>query len=100
MLTMTRTEAIPYESMKAGNEVGLGEHPGISHIPRSSSQGSQRHPVHADRLTDDLRYGPRRCQDASGYRGRALPDAPAARRGYGCRIMRLLDPAPRPPFGS
>jgi N-acyl-D-amino-acid deacylase len=39
MLTMTRTEAIP------------------------RAQGRQRDPVHADRVADDLRYGPGSRQD-------------------------------------
>ena len=73
MLTMTRTEAIPYASMKAGHELGLGDHPGVPGFARSRAQGRQLHPVHADRVADDLRDGPRSGEDS---RPRPRPSAP------------------------
>ena len=63
MLTMTRTEAIPYESMKAGMTLGLGDHSAVPRFARPRTQGRQLHPVHADRIADDLRDGSRRRED-------------------------------------
>ena len=96
MLTMTRTEAIPYASMKAGHELGLGDHPGVHGFARPRTQGRQLHPVHADRLADDLRDGPRGGEDPSGDRGGTSRDGAAARRGHGRGPLRLFDSAARP----
>ncbi len=80
MLTMTRTEAIPYASMKAGMQLGLGDDPAVPRFARSRTEGHQLHPVHADRIADDLRDGTRGGQDASRDRGGTRRDGAAARR--------------------
>ena len=98
MLTMTRTEAIPYESMVEG----MLPHWDWETIPEyldsldGAPQGRQLHPVHADGVADDLRDGPRGGQDPPGHRRRAQGDAAPAARGHGRRPVRLLHPAPRP----
>ena len=96
MLTMVRTEAIPYDSMvRACCQVGLGDHPRVPRQPRPGRQGRELHPVHAHRLADDLRHGPRGGQDPPGHRRGAQGDAAPAARGHGRRPLRLLHPAPR-----
>ena len=71
MLTMTRTEAIPYESMRQGMPLGLGDDPRVPRLARPRAEGRERHPVHADGVADDLRDGPRGGQDPPGDRRRS-----------------------------
>ena len=59
--------------------VGLGDHPAVPRFARPRPQGRQLHPVHADRLADDLRDGPRGREDPPRHRRGARRDAPAAR---------------------
>ena len=68
MLTMTRTEAIPYEAMKAGMNWDWETIPAVPRFARSRAEGRQLHPVHADRLANDLRDGPGRRQNPPGHR--------------------------------
>ena len=63
MLTMTRTEAIPYESMKVGMKWDWETIPQYLDSLDRAAQGRQRDPVHADLVADDLRDGPRRRED-------------------------------------
>ena len=57
MLTMTRTEAIPYESMKAGYGLGLGDDPTIHGFYGSLDQRRELHSVYANSSSlDDLRH--------------------------------------------
>ena len=78
-----------------GHDVGLGDHPAVPRLARACAQGHQLHPVHADRIADDLRDGTRSCQDAARDRSRARRDAPPAERRHGRRAVRILDPASR-----
>ena len=71
MLTMTRTEAIPYESMKAGMNWDWETIPRIPRFTRPRPEGHQLHSVHADRVADDLCNGPGSGEDPSGERKRA-----------------------------
>ena len=73
MLTMVRTEAIPYESMVEGmlpnwDWETIPEY--LDSLDRAP-QGRQLHPVHADGVADDLRDGPRGGQDPPGHRRRS-----------------------------
>ena len=49
--------------------LGLGDHPGVPGFARPRAQGRQLHPVHADRVADDLRDGSRGGQDPPRHRG-------------------------------
>ena len=101
MLTMTRTEAIPYDSMKEGMlPLGLGDDPRVPRLPRPCPQGRELHPVHAHRVADDLRHGPRGGQDPARHRAGAQGDAAPPARGHGRRPVRLLHPAPRAELGA
>ena len=64
MLTMTRTEAIPYESMKVGMKWDWETIPQYLDSLDRAAQGRQRDPVPADLVADDLRDGPRSREDA------------------------------------
>ena len=77
MLTMTRTEAIPYESMKAGMTWDWETIPQYLDSLTARTQGHQLHPVHADRLADDLCDGPRSREDSPRHRRRARRDGAA-----------------------
>ena len=94
MLTMTRVEAIPMASMKAGHAVELGDLPRIPGQRRGGAQGGQHPALHADLAAADLGDGLR------GGQGRQAADARAARRdptpaarSHGCRRLRLVGPA-------
>ena len=75
MLTMTRTEAIPYESMKAGMKWDWETIPQYLDSLDRTAKGVNVHPVPADRVADDVRDGPRSREDPAGDRGRTRRDA-------------------------
>ena len=89
MLTMTRTEAIPYDSMVEG----MLPHWDWETIPEYldvAGEGAARrqlHPIPAHRLADDLRDGSRSGQDPARHGDRAQGDAAtSSTRGWtlGC----------------
>ncbi len=55
--------------------LGLGDHSRVPRLARPRAEGRQLHPVHADRVADDVRDGPRRRQDPARHRGGAQGDA-------------------------
>ena len=87
MLTMVRTEAIPYESMVEG----MLPHWDWETIPEyldsldRAPLGRELYPVHADGVADDLRDGARGGEEQARHRRRAQGDAAAAARGHGRR---------------
>ena len=60
-------------------QVGLGDHPGVPRLAGPRAARGELHPVHADRVADDLRHGSRSGQDppgdAPGTQGDAAPVA-------------------------
>ncbi len=100
MLMMTRTEAIPYESMKVGMNWDWETIPQYMDSLDARTQGRQRDPVPPDLFTDGLRDGHRCGEVAPGHRGRAQRDAPPAQRRHGCRPQRIFDSAPRRGFDA
>ena len=100
MLTMTRTEAIPYESMKVGMKWDWETIPQYLDSLDRTRQGRQRDPVPADLVAADLRDGPRGGQDPARDRRGTRRDARAARRRNGRRPRRLLAAAPRARFDA
>ncbi len=47
------------------DDVGLGDYPAVPRFAEPRAQGRQLHPVHADRLADDLCHGTRCGEDSS-----------------------------------
>ena len=62
MLMMTRTEQIPYESMKEGMPWQVGVAPGVARCGPGAAEGRERRELHAALGAHDLCDGPRGVQ--------------------------------------
>ena len=100
MLTMTRTEAIPYASMEVGMPWEWETIPEYLDSLDRTPKGVNVHSVHAHRVVDDVRDGARSGENASGDGRRTQRDAAAAARRHGSGAVRLLDSAARAELGA
>ena len=83
MLTMSRTEAIPFESMQLGMLWDWITFPGVPRHAGPHTQGGELPELRAARAADDLGDGPGGGEEPSGDAVRARGDAAAAQRGDG-----------------
>ena len=100
MLTMTRTEAIPYASMGEGMPWDWETIPEYLDSLERAPKGVNVHPVHADGVADDYVMGLEAAKTRPATDSRAQGDAAPAARGHGRRPVRLLHPAPRAELGA
>ena len=96
MLTMTRTEAIPYDAMKDGMTVGLGDHPEYLDSLDRAPKGVNciQYMPTASLMTYVM--GLEAAKSRAGHRRRsARRCARLLDEGMDAGLVRLLDPAPR-----